>query len=331
MISFARFWIVLLLASAFVCRGVEVQPRSPSLEVATVSYEWKDAARDREVPAKVYFSKGGSGPLPIVIFSHGLGGSRDGYAYLGQYWAGCGYVSVHLQHHGSDDAVWKDEPRTQMMQSMARAAADPRNAMNRPKDVSFAIDQLTKLNAEPGSPLAGRLDLKHIAVAGHSFGGFTAMAIAGQALGPRGNRELADPRVKCVIAMSAPVPRENQRSQAYDGVAIPTFHMSGTKDDSPIGDTKAADRHIPFDLTAHAETCLVIFNGGDHMTFSDHSGPRKGSADDAEFQRLICAGSVAFLDAFLKESKAAHGWLTEGGYQKILGDAGTFETKHPPK
>ena len=42
---------------------------------------------------------------PVVLFSHGLGGSREGYGYLGSYWAAHGYVAVHLQHIGSDETM----------------------------------------------------------------------------------------------------------------------------------------------------------------------------------------------------------------------------------
>src|SRR5437879_4469297 len=83
-------------------------PPKPSATVEVLKLDWHDAKRNRAVPAKIYFPKEGAGALPVVIFSHGLGGSRDGYEYLGRHWAGCGYVSVHLQHIGSDSAVWRD-------------------------------------------------------------------------------------------------------------------------------------------------------------------------------------------------------------------------------
>src|ERR1700722_18408724 len=76
-------------------------------EVDFVRHEWRDAKRERTVPVKIYFPKTGEGPFPVIIFSHGLGGSREGYEYLGRYWASHGYVSVHLQHAGSDSAVWR--------------------------------------------------------------------------------------------------------------------------------------------------------------------------------------------------------------------------------
>lgn len=102
--------------------------------------------------------------------------------------------------------------------------------------------------------------------------------------------------------------------------------MTGTRDDSPIGETKAAERRIPFDKTDHAETCLVIFNGADHMTFSGHIIP---TAADAGFQRFICIGSTAFWDAYLRGDAAAKDWLYNGGFAGLIGTNGTFEKKLP--
>ena len=73
-----------------------------SYAVATVSYDWTDSARNRKVPVKIYYPEKGQGPFPVIVFSHGLGGSREGYEYLGRRWASHGYVSVHVQHLGSE-------------------------------------------------------------------------------------------------------------------------------------------------------------------------------------------------------------------------------------
>ena len=69
------------------------KPAGPAA-VETVAYDWHDAKRDRRVPVKIYYPKTGNGPFPVIIFSHGLGGSREGYEYLGRHWASWGYVSV---------------------------------------------------------------------------------------------------------------------------------------------------------------------------------------------------------------------------------------------
>jgi hypothetical protein len=70
----------------------------------------------------------------------------------------------------------------------------------------------------------------------------------------------------------------------------------------------------------------VIFNGADHMAFSGHIIPR---ATDAGFQALICDGSVAFWDAYLRGNAAAKDWLYNGGFSALIGTKGTFEKKLP--
>jgi len=204
--------------------------------------------------------------------------------------------------------------------------ADVSNAINRARDVSFGIDQVVKLNTDPASPLCGRLNTAQIGMAGHSFGGWTTMAVVGEQFRP-GDPPLADPRVKAAIEMSAPVPRsQEERDRAFAAITTPVFHMTGTLDDSPIGETKAPERRIIFDEMTRAETCLVVFNGADHMTFSGHIVPRHS---DEEFQPFISDGSTAFWDAWLKGDSAAKNWLYNGGYAQLIGAKGTFEKKQP--
>lgn len=281
---------------------------------AEINYDWVDQTRQRPVPARIYYPADGAGPFPIIIFSHGLGGSREGYEYLGRYWASHGYVSVHIQHKGSDTDVWRDS--NQPFKDMQRAAFNPANALDRPKDVSFAIDQMEKLNREAG-PLKDRLDLKHIGVAGHSFGAYTTLASVGQSVGR--NRTLADPRISAAIPMSAPVPARPgvDLDDVYRPINVPVFHMTGTRDDSPIGNTTAKQRRLPFDHGAGHPRYLLILKDANHMAFADRG--------DANYHELICVGSTAFWDAYLRNDAAAKKWLTEGGFKAALGDAGTFE------
>lgn len=293
--------------------------------VSVTRMEWRDAERNRIVPVKIYSPQSDAGPFPVVVFSHGLGGSREGYEYLGQGWAAHGYVAVHLQHVGSDDSVWKDVPLGKRMSAMKRAAAQPRNAMDRVQDVSFAIDELTRLNAT-NSIWRGKMDLKRIGVAGHSFGAHTTLATAGAAYSGWGEATLADPRVKAAIPMSAPVPANKTRLEAaFAGVKIPCLHMTGTKDDSPIGETKAVERRLPFDHCRNSDQFLITFTGGDHAIFGGRE--RKfGGAKDAEFQRLISQSSLAFWDAYLRDDARAKEWLTTK-FKDALGMEGVFEVK----
>ncbi len=285
--------------------------------------DWNDVTRNRKVPVKIYYPTEGNGPFPVIIFSHGLGGSRNGYEYLGRQWAANGYVVVHLQHIGSDDSVWREEGRPMRN---ARRAASPKNAIDRAKDVKFAIDQRTNLNDSTG-PLKGKLDLKHVGVAGHSFGAQTAMLVAGQRMPLGHSSDLADGRVSAAVAMSEPAPAARWKlDEIYSGVRIPVMMMTGTEDNSPIGDTKAIERRIPFDHLHNAPAYLLILNGADHMVFS---GRLRTKPTDPPQQKIIRLASTAFWDAQLKRSAAAEGWLDTSGFKQMLGTDGTFEIKQP--
>jgi predicted dienelactone hydrolase len=197
--------------------------------------------------------------------------------------------------------------------------------MNRPLDVSFVLDQLTDFNGQDGI-LRRRMDLKRVGVAGHSFGAFTTLAIAGQRFGP-GERSLADPRVKAAIAMSAPVPRR-ALERNYAGITIPIFHLTGTRDESPLSDTSAKDRRVPFDSIQNAPQLLITFQDGDHMIFSGRStafsAEKKSALLDA-----IRESTTRFWDAWLRDDAAAKSWLTNGSAKQALGKLGVLEQKRP--
>lgn len=295
-------------------------------KVLIVREEWRDAQRERQVPVKIFYPQSDAGPFPVVVFSHGLGGSREGYEYLGQYWAVHGYVSVHLQHAGSDDAVWKNAGLGQRMAAMKRAAAQPRNAMDRVQDVTFVLDQLTQLHTT-NAMWRGKLDLMRVGAAGHSFGAQTTLAVAGAIYSPGLSRGIfADARVKAAIPMSAPVPANKARlDEVFAGVKIPCLHMTGTEDNSPIGETSAAERRLPFDHSHNSDQFLVTFAGGDHAIFGGRER-MLGGGKDAEFQRLICESSLAFWDAYLRSNAKAKEWLTTK-FKDALGKEGVFEVK----
>ncbi|HEY2289845.1 MAG TPA: hypothetical protein VGM86_04000 [Thermoanaerobaculia bacterium] len=288
----------------------------PSIVTATL-LDWHDASRSRPVPVKIYAPATGAGPFPVIVFSHGLGGSRNGYEYLGRHWASWGYVSVHVEHLGSDTTAITKGGR--LLKNLKEAAGDPRNAVARPLDVRFVLDQLEKLN-QGGSPLFHRLDLTRVGMAGHSFGSWTTMAVAGQG----GN--FTEPRFKAAIAMSTPVPKQKDYERVYRDVHIPILHMTGTEDDSPIGETKAAERRIAYDHIQGVDQYLVTFQGGDHMVFSGRLIQAERPKDPV-FHSLILQGTTAFWDAYLKGDAAAKDWLAKGGYAAALGTDGKLEEK----
>ncbi|OYW19793.1 MAG: hypothetical protein B7Z55_08235, partial [Planctomycetales bacterium 12-60-4] len=80
---------------------------SATAKLDTLDLTVKDTDRVREIPLRVYLPTA-TDPAAVILFSHGLGGSRENNPYLGSHWSARGYVVVFLQHAGSDETVWKD-------------------------------------------------------------------------------------------------------------------------------------------------------------------------------------------------------------------------------
>jgi predicted dienelactone hydrolase len=309
---FAALASVMLLASAVYAAATQSRE------------DWFDAKRNRSVPVRMMMPTSGKAPYPVVIFSHGLGGSRDGASYLGDAWTAAGYFVIYVQHPGSDTAVWSSAMsggRQAIMASM-RGAANGKQLVSRAQDIHFVIDELTRRN-QSDPRLKGKLDLARIAMTGHSFGAGTALAIAGQQFGPSSG-SLQDSRIKCAVYFSPPVAAAAAAfPRIFANISVPGFVMTGTEDTSPIGNTTAESRRIPFDAIAHSDQYLVNFNGGDHMIFS---GRLQRNDKDLFFQPRIVTLSTAFLDAYLRGDEKQKSWLRNDA-QKYLGESAKFESK----
>ena len=311
-LKIAMLWLLMAPGLAW-----SYEPSSETNAVDIVHYKWHDASRDRDVPVKIYYPETGKGPFPVIIFSHGLGGTMEGYAYLGEYWASHGYVSVHPQHLGSDDGIFKNTGMGNLWDTLRKVFENPTNSYNRAWDVSFVIDQLEKLNHE-SSPLKNRMDLSRIGMAGHSFGAATTLIVVGERSSAVTGKFL-EPRIKAAIAMSPPVFDGLQ----FDQIHVPVFVMTGTHD---AGFTRTADRRTAYDGISSPGTCLVIFKGADHLTFSGHFHWYQKERD-TKFHPMICASTTAFWDAHLRGDAGARAWLEQGGFTGLMNGAGTFELR----
>ncbi len=280
--------------------ATELRELAPDVEARDL--EWNDLKRNRSVPARVYLPKSGTieqTRLPVVIFSHGLGGSRYGYSHLGRYWASQGFISVHLQHVGSDRSVWSSNGTLSTLSNM-QAAAGMTEVLARIADVRFAIDSLLS-EAE----IRSLVDPERIAVAGHSFGANTALMAAGARFKENNVvKEFGDPRIKAAIIMSPPsLPREHDPVFAYTSIAIPTLHLTGTSDYTPIPGfvTQAEDRRVPFDSMASTPRYLAVYSQGRHSMFNDWSRDDVSVSIKASTREL----TLAFLRATLGRDPAA--------------------------
>lgn len=288
--------------------------------------DWHDQARNRDIPVRLYIPKEGSGPFPVVIFSHGLGGSRDAAPYLGNFWSQKGYICIAVQHAGSDTAVWRSslaEGKAVMMQKM-KAAANGQNLIDRAGDIKFVIDEMARRN-QSDPLLKNKMDLNKIAVSGHSFGAGTSLAIAGQNF-PSGQKG-KDSRVKAAIYLCPPVMGGKiAPDKTYGKIDIPGMLITGTKDVSAIAETKAEDRRIPFDGMSAPNQYLINFEGADHGVFGGRLY-RPSNQGDQQTQQMVDEITTKFLDATLKGDAQAKQWLDSNGITSYLGKAASVERK----
>jgi predicted dienelactone hydrolase len=295
--------------------------------VQAVDFTVKDDARKREIPIRVYLPPKGDPPAehPVVLFSHGLGGSREGSPFLGKHWAARGCVCVFLQHPGSDESVWKDVQPRERMAAMQQAASAS-NLVLRAQDVAGVLDQLAKWNVESGHVLAGRLDAENVGMSGHSFGAQTTQAVSGQSLGLGGQR-FTDKRIKAAVVMSPGVPKLGSADKAFGSVTIPWLLMTGTHDDSPIGGQTPQSRRGVYPALPKGDKYELVLDKAEHSVFTERALPGDRAQRNPNHHRAILALSTAFWDAYLRDDPAAKAWLTGDGPKSVLETADLWQHK----
>jgi len=242
------------------------------------NFEWHDTARSRIVPARLYLptiNASSQRQIPLVVFSHGIGGSRDGYKYLGRNFAANGYASLHLQHVGSDRQLWFGNPFG-LISRLSNAAQDG-EAIERVQDLTFSLNQLL------ASPLGAQIDMKRIVAAGHSYGANTSMLAAGATVMRDGKLiALRDVRISAAILLSAPpFYGTGEPNDILGNIDVPTLHITATDDDISIPGYRSgvADRLKIYQAIgtarpepARASKTLAVFRGGSHSIFTDRLG-----------------------------------------------------------
>ena len=302
--------------------------------------DWKDSARERALPLKIRVPEGAL-RVPLVIFSHGLGGSRESGKAWGEHWAANGYLVIHVQHPGSDESLWKGSGEGAPKQRMARGAT-PEQLLGRVDDVRFVIDELTRLQIKSDAPAwTKRVDLSRIAMTGHSFGARTTMALAGERF-PGPIKSVADARIKAFIALSPAVQGVKKTwPERYGAMNQPFLSVTGDLDGDVMGNANnPKNRAAVFDAQNAGDKYRVVFADGDHAVFSGDavreavSRNRVAGEDRAGtpvatvkvIHEQISTITLKYLDAYLKGDATVKSWLITDA-AKTLGNAGVWSYK----
>ena len=251
------------------------------------------------------------GRFPLVVFSHGNGGTRHQNTFWCDYLASHGYIVVSADHTGNARMTIING-KVIAMQGSERG----QSAKDRPVDVSFLLDKMMEWNKGGDKRFTGHIDTERVAISGMSFGSFTAHWASD-----------TDGRFKAVIAMSgAPATHTN--------LTVPTLRMLGTEDRTlgESGNTLIRNNHEMHKGPAYL---LELKNGG-HYSFTDifklnknfgdgvGKGKRRNSNEEFNFTpmettyKIINSYSIAFLGYYLKGQKAYLPFLQENRWKDEL-------------
>ncbi|MEM7618421.1 MAG: hypothetical protein AAF244_03450 [Pseudomonadota bacterium] len=289
-----------------------------------------EARSNRPVKIKIYYPEDceGEQKLPVVCWSHGLGGGADGAAFLARYISEHGYVVVNMQHHGTDTTIWEGKPGHPW--DVIRATEITRDmTLNRYRDVPFVLDSLPEFLVDY-QDVARMADLSTIGMSGHSFGALTTQVNMGM-LFPNEKNELAsfsDSRFKAAIAYSpGDISHlgDFDEAQAYGAIDRPILHMTGTEDKSPLTNEGYELRLKAYQGSSDKEgKHLLVIKDADHMVFVGSRGKLGASKNREKHENIIKTFALAYWDAMLKEDEAAKDWLKNEA-QNWLNGEGSFK------
>lgn len=309
----------------------DINPAEGPYKVLLKRGEFFDEARDnREVPFKVYYPVDhGLSSMPVIIWSHGFGGSRDGASFLSRYISSFGYTIVHLTHRGTDSSLW--EGKDGHPWDILRKLDIPREVtLERFRDVPFALDRIMEW-AKENPDVGAAMDFGRIGMSGHSFGALSTQVAAGQ-LVPDMAEDLtsfADKRFKAGIAYS-PNPIDHMTDAApadiYGPINIPMMYMTGTEDASPLGGYGYEKRRVVFEQTGHGEKYWLVKQGGDHMVYNGTRGKLANNELRERHEEIIKVASLAFWDAYLKNDEKARAWLSGSGLSDYIAQDADLRT-----
>jgi predicted dienelactone hydrolase len=226
-------------------------------------------------------------PLSLIVISHGLGGDRDTFAYFARHLASYGFA-VAVPEHPESNATQINN----LLEGFANDVTPPQEFINRPLDITFLLNEI-----EARYQL--QINTKNVGIIGQSFGGYTALALAGAKLNFQSLNNacsnldksfnvslflqclalelppeitptnLKDTRITSAIAIN-PLTSAIFGRAGMSEIEIPIVLVSGSAD--PV--TPALPEQIkPFTWLNVAEKYLVMMKGGTHFsTLNESSG-----------------------------------------------------------
>ena len=255
-----------------------------------------DPARKRRIATRAYFPNK-EGRYPVIVFSHGFGGSLNTFPNTGRIWASHGYVVLHPTHSDSllmpDPAIDPAEALTmrkfregraggggltpQVRNDFVKLLDNPFYLTSRLLDVGFLLKAIRGEAPGLAKPVLDRADVRHMGMSGHSFGAYTTLVIAGSKL-TQAPKAPIPTSFAGYVSMSGQGPgRMWLTDDSFKGLAIkPMLFTTGTRDFGAAGETPPW-RLKPFDLSPAGRKYAAVVDGFAHDGFDPAPGDVKGA------------------------------------------------------
>lgn len=282
-----------------------------AFQTEVVDLDLADRIRSRIVKTRCYIPVG-AGRRPVIIFSHGFGGSSEAFPNTCRAWASQGHVVLVPTHSDSITAQDADsgQRRRMILQSVIaarRSAAEGRQRQFRrsnaeavdrgasladmledPKYLSSRLEDVAFLKAALTDPRLG-LDARVLAVAdpsrmgmaGHSFGAYTTLVIGGAELSPPPQAPVPKGFLGHLAISGQGPGRMALTESSFRSMTGPLFAATGTED---FG---AAEETPPWRLTAFHKSppghkYAAVLKGFRHMDFDPSpTDPEHGAQGEA--------------------------------------------------
>jgi len=277
-----------------------------------------DDKRNKDVRVRIFYPVIAR-KYPVIIFSHGAGGSDTCCESLTHHWATYGYITLQPIH---DDSVVQrrssGDENAQFPQAVREALKNPALWESRPRDISFLLDSLPGLQKRVAG-LNGKIDISRVGVAGHSMGAYTAEAIGGALVDLPGHpgQNFSDPRAQAILCLSPQGPGQfGLTAHSFDNISLPFMGITGSLDN--LGPQANATRHkIPFERSHPDDKYEVFIHGAKHMSFITAKTVNSArSSQAAAILGYTNSASLAFWDAYLKEDPSARRFLQSDALER---------------
>lgn len=318
-----RLSLALPLAGGLAGRAVADAPgpEAGPFEVASADrMDLLDPDRGRQIATRAYYPAK-PGRYPVVVFSHGFGGSLQTFPNTGRVWASHGYVVLHPTHSDSlammDPKVPAADAEVMRKFRAARGAVDPATQAafvkvlddpffldSRLRDVGFLLHALKTPKAGLDAAVLDRADTARMGMSGHSFGAYTTLVIAGSTLAPPPGAPVPA-GFAGFLSMSGQGPgRMSLNDDSFKTIARPFMATTGTRDFGAAGETPPW-RLKPYDLSPPGRKYAIVVEGFRHSDFDPPPGDPAMGERGAALRKL----QLAFWDGVLKGDRAAQAGL----------------------